>query len=151
MGSSSSDAARDKTLADRFRQRLNDLSEAYVANGAEDVSDDNVEQVVDNAAAIKQRMREKGPLRRLASDGMLLLRLVRDYWKRRYRRLPFWTVAAIVFSLLYVLNPVDLIPDAIPGVGAIDDALVLSACLRLVEKDLVKYEQWRQERKALAT
>jgi uncharacterized membrane protein YkvA (DUF1232 family) len=50
----------------------------------------------------------------------------------------------VVFSLLYVLNPMDLIPDVIPGVGAIDDAAVVSLCLLLIEQDLLAYRSWRQ-------
>jgi len=30
-------------------------------------------------------------------------------------------ILAIVFALLYVLNPVDMIPDAIPVVGYVDE------------------------------
>ena len=51
-------------------------------------------------------------------------------------------------GLLYVLNPIDIIPDFIPFIGRIDDALVLKFCLKLIEKDLSKYKKWKNEQTA---
>ena len=86
---------------------------------------------------------ETGPLGRFLSDGKLMLSIVRDYVRGSYRQVPWWSVAAVTAALLYVLNPLDLVPDFLPGFGYIDDAAVVAACLRLVEKDLRKYREWR--------
>jgi uncharacterized membrane protein YkvA (DUF1232 family) len=76
-------------------------------------------------------------------DAKLLLALVRDYWTRDYRAVPYWVIGAAVFALLYVLSPFDLVPDTIPGLGQLDDAAVVSVCLALVRQELVKYAAWR--------
>lgn len=55
----------------------------------------------------------------------------------------WWTIGAVVTTLLYVLNPVDIVPDFIPFFGLLDDAAVVSACLFLVEKDLNIYKNWK--------
>ena len=55
--------------------------------------------------------------------------------------MPRGTVAAIVGSLLYVLSPVDLIPDMIPVVGYLDDAAVLALCLKFVKHDVDEYKR----------
>jgi uncharacterized membrane protein YkvA (DUF1232 family) len=57
-----------------------------------------------------------------------------------------WTLSAAVFALLYVLNPFDLIPDALPIVGVLDDAAVVSACLVLLEQDLYDYRERRRQK-----
>jgi uncharacterized membrane protein YkvA (DUF1232 family) len=54
-------------------------------------------------------------------------------------------MAAIVAALLYVLSPIDLLPDFIPIVGYVDDALVVAACLALVEQDLINYKEWKKQ------
>ena len=46
--------------------------------------------------------------------------------------------------VLYVLNPLDLIPDLIFGFGLVDDAGVVALCLKLVESDLHRYAAWKE-------
>ncbi len=125
-------------------ERLEQLDETYVEEGAKDVTQTDVERVVDQADAIEDRFRDNGPLRRLLEDGQLLMRLVRDVRRGRYRELPIWSLSAAVFALLYVLNPLDVIPDALPVLGVLDDAAVVSACLALLEQDLYDYREWRR-------
>ena len=50
----------------------------------------------------------------------LLYRLLRDSRVPRYRR---WAMAAVG---AYVASPIDLIPDFVPVLGAVDDLLVLA-------------------------
>lgn len=125
-------------------QKLENLDEEYVEEGARDVTETDVETVVEEADAIEKRFRENGPLRRLLEDGRLLLGLVRDVRQGRYRDVPVWTLSASVFALLYVLNPFDVVPDALPVLGVLDDAAVISACLALLEQDLYDYRRWRE-------
>lgn len=129
---------------DAVRERLQRINDAFVRAGADDTSDADVERVVTQADAIEARFqRDDGPLGRLLDDGRLLLGLVRDAWDGRYRAVPTWTVAAAAFVLLYVLNPLDLIPDALPVVGVLDDAAVVSVALLMLERDLDAYRRWR--------
>jgi uncharacterized membrane protein YkvA (DUF1232 family) len=71
------------------------------------------------------------------------LAIVKDYIRGNYRKIPRWSVAAMVFTLLYVLNPFDIIPDFITLIGYIDDAAVVTGCLYLVEQDLKEYKEWK--------
>ncbi|MFP4227703.1 MAG: YkvA family protein [Salinivenus sp.] len=131
---------RNRALPDR----LDRIDREYVADGARRVTEADLDTVVERADAIEQRFRGDGPLGRLMEDGRLLLHLVRDARHGRYREVPVWTLSAAAFALLYVLNPLDLIPDALPVLGLVDDAAVVSACLALVEQDLYAYRAWRR-------
>ena len=46
--------------------------------------------------------------------------------------------------LLYVANPVDLIPDFLIGVGLIDDLIVVTICLLMVRQEIHEYKHWRE-------
>lgn len=144
--------ARARALRRRFRgaeeasvaERLAAIDEDYVERGATDVREVDLDTVVERAEAIEERFQQNGPLQRLLQDGRLLLELVRDARRGEYREIPVWTVSAAGFTLLYVLNPFDMIPDTLPLLGMLDDAAVLSACLSLVEQDLRNYRNWKR-------
>ncbi|WP_263820253.1 YkvA family protein [Salinibacter sp.] len=131
---------RDTRLADRLAQ----IDAEFVRKNARRITEADLDTVVDRAEAIEARFRNDGGIRRLLDEGRLLLSLVRDVRRGRYRALPVWTLSAAGFALLYVLNPFDLVPDALPVVGLLDDAAVVSACLSLVEQDLRDYQAWRR-------
>ena len=118
--------------------------EEFVKEGAKKITDKDVEKVVDKSEEIKQKFTSRGPLKRFVEDAKLLIALVKDYRAGGYRQAPFGIIAAIVFSLIYVFNPFDLVPDVLPFIGAVDDATVVGACLILVEQDLKKYRNWLQ-------
>jgi uncharacterized membrane protein YkvA (DUF1232 family) len=131
------------------RRKYNGISKeqatAIVTKEAERVTEQDVEKVLAKSEEIRKRFETGGPLGKFVDDFKLLIAVVQDYAKGRYRKIPFWTVAAIVGALLYVLNPLDLIPDFIPLVGQIDDAAVIAACLLMVRQDLQKYKRWKLE------
>lgn len=95
-----------------------------------------------------QRLENKLRIVPLAGDALasipVLASLIRSYIKKEYADIPIGSIIAIVSALLYFVSPVDIIPDFIPGVGHIDDALVVAACLKLVESDVKEYIQWRK-------
>ncbi|HET7143439.1 MAG TPA: DUF1232 domain-containing protein [Anaerolineales bacterium] len=118
--------------------------ENFVKEGAQSVTEKEVEKVINKSEEIKRKFSAKGPLARFIEDGQLLMAIVKDYWSGAYRNIPYGSIASIVFTLIYVLNPFDLVPDMLPLIGQLDDVAVLGACLILVEQDLHKYRDWKQ-------
>lgn len=121
---------------------LEQIDAGYVDEGGRTMTEEDIENVVEYADVIEERFRDNGPLRRLLRDGRLLLSLVQDVSSGRYPHVPKWTLGAAAFALLYVLNPFDLVPDALPVLGMLDDAAVVSACVALLEQDLYDYRDW---------
>ena len=81
----------------------------------------------------------------LIEDFKLFVSLIKDYRSGAYKKFPFFSVAGIVFTLAYIISPIDLIPDYIIGIGQIDDAAVVGFCVYLLRNDLKKYKQWLKE------
>jgi len=110
----------------------------------EDFEEEDVHNVLEDEEEIKSKFENKGKLQRYVDDAQLLFNLLRDYANGNYKEVPFNVVAAIGGALLYVLSPLDLIPDFIPIVGYLDDAAVIAFCLNLIEKDLISYKVWKR-------
>ena len=123
---------------------LNKPDEEFVKDGAQKVTEKDVEKVINKSEEIQKKFSAKGPLARFIEDGKLLIAIVKDYRNKSYRQVPYGAIASIVFTLIYVLNPFDLVPDVLPVIGQVDDVAVLGACLILVEQDLHKYKDWKQ-------
>ncbi|GAB3647645.1 YkvA family protein [Ramlibacter alkalitolerans] len=54
----------------------------------------------------------------------------------RHPAAPRWLKIGAVLVVLYVLSPIDLIPDAIPFVGALDDLVLVPLAIRWLLKRL---------------
>ncbi len=85
---------------------------------------------------MNQRVGSTWPAWQLGLRGFLFLRHLPDfarlYWRLLWdRRVSIWPKALLLCSVLYVVSPVDLIPDAIPFIGELDDLVVVIAGLRL--------------------
>ena len=51
------------------------------------------------------------------------------------------TKTILIIALLYIISPIDLIPDAIPLLGLVDDVLVAGYALRQASAELERYRQ----------
>ena len=108
---------------------------------------DTIAYLLAEGENLQKKLKDNNDLSRFLKDVTLLLGMIKDYSVGNYRVVPYKTIVAVVFGLLYVLNPIDFIPDFIPIIGYIDDAIVIALCLRLAERDLKRYERWKQANK----
>jgi uncharacterized membrane protein YkvA (DUF1232 family) len=51
------------------------------------------------------------------------------------------TKTVLIIAFLYIISPIDLIPDAIPFLGMLDDVLVAGYALRQASAELERYRQ----------
>jgi len=51
------------------------------------------------------------------------------------------TKTVLIIALLYIISPIDLIPDAIPFLGMVDDVLVAGYALKQAAAVLERYRQ----------
>jgi uncharacterized membrane protein YkvA (DUF1232 family) len=73
--------------------------------------------------------------RRLLAEADLLRRALRD------PRVPRRHKLLLGAALAYLAMPFDLIPDFIPGLGQLDDAVVLALAVRTLRRAAVRLDQ----------
>ena len=72
----------------------------------------------------------------------LLWLVLRDTVRGEYR-MPWKGIAALTAAALYVLSPIDLIPDFLGPLGFTDDALVVALTWGLLKRELLQYCAWK--------
>ena len=101
-------------------------------------------KVLSKSDRLKSMFLKNARLNSYFEEFKLLLSMLKDYYNRKYKTVPWYFVSSIGATLLYVLTPIDLIPDFIPFVGFIDDAAILGISLSLVRNEIEKYRAWKQ-------
>jgi len=123
-----------------YQSKLKKITPEFVKAGASKITEVDLAKAVEKGDEIWGKVTSHGPLAKFIEDIKLLIDLISDYYTGKYKSIPWWALSAIVFTLLYVLNPFDLIPDFIPIIGYVDDAAVVGICLRLCHEELQRYK-----------
>jgi len=98
------------------------------------------EKLLKEAEAKAQR--DPGRLTAVFEDFTVLMRLVRAYYRKEYREVPWNTIAFAIAAIAYFVTPVDLIPDPILGFGYIDDAALIAFVIKSAKDDIQNFRQW---------
>jgi uncharacterized membrane protein YkvA (DUF1232 family) len=88
-------------------------------------------------------------LARVREDLRTMLRLARAWVRKEYRALPWRSILYAVAALIYFVNPADVLPDALFGLGFVDDVAVITAVARTLHEDLEAFLAWETENRSL--
>lgn len=118
------------------------LDKKFVEEGAKKINQDDTKKLyrkqkrLEKILNLKVFSKQKDKLK-------VLLEILKAYHKGQYRNIPWRSIAAITFTLLYIINPIDIIPDFLPILGYVDDISVFISLFKLIEKDIDNYESWK--------
>ncbi|MFG6138734.1 MULTISPECIES: YkvA family protein [Halomonas] len=95
------------------------------------------------------------PLTRIKRRAGVFLRMRRalrwfppmlaDVVRGRYRPVPWSALLWMLVALIYLVSPLDLIPDVLLVVGLADDAMIVGWLLTRVDRALEDYRAWREK------
>lgn len=105
---------------------------------------EDAEKIFDKEETLFDKFMKVSNLKEYYQDFKDVFSLFKDYYKGNYREVPWLVIASIGGTLLYVLSPIDLIPDFIPIFGYLDDAAVFAFCLKFIKVDLERYQEWKK-------
>jgi uncharacterized membrane protein YkvA (DUF1232 family) len=71
-----------------------------------------------------------------------VFRMLEAWAKLEYTALPWRAAMGAVAVGIYIVSPIDLIPDVIPVVGWIDDVLFIEVFLYALGKDIDAFQKW---------
>ncbi|WP_026915184.1 YkvA family protein [Christiangramia portivictoriae] len=131
-----------------FENLKKKIDEDYFKTEVTKIDDNDVSIAMDNQDKVDDKINNSGLLQKYSELAKLMYGMLKDYRKGIYNKVPWFTIATIAFSFLYILNPLDIIPDFIPGLGYIDDLAIITFGLRFIESDLHNYLDWKIEEQA---
>lgn len=87
--------------------------------------------------AIREKIRgmNRGPIRKMWNDVLALWRMITDKnanWVSR---------SMAIGAIVYLITPIDAVPDLLPLIGLSDDAAVILAAVAALAWELNKYRQ----------
>ncbi len=133
-------------LLRRARKRMDessDQAEDYAKNPGK------LERLVLNAKDKLMHMENRRHnLKNMVRHVSVFVRLSKDYSSGYYPNLPWRSFLSIVGAILYFVNPFDVIPDFIPGIGLLDDITLLGWVYKSIENDVDDYLSWEEQRTA---
>jgi uncharacterized membrane protein YkvA (DUF1232 family) len=95
--------------------------------------------------AINKAQNQKTKIMKIWEDLLLLIELVRAYARGEYHGIPWKTIIYAVAAIIYFVNPLDIIPDFILGIGYLDDATVIAFVINAIHKELERFREFRSE------
>ena len=95
--------------------------------------------------ALNKAYQNRNQLKAIWDDLMAVFRMLKAWSKGDYQSLPWRTIVLSLATIIYFLNPFDVAPDFIPGVGYLDDAVVLGFVVNSIKKELDQFLRWEDE------
>ncbi len=77
------------------------------------------------------------------SDIPLMVAMIKAWIKKEYTVVSPKVIACLIGAVIYLIKKKDLISDSVPIVGYADDLAVLGLALKLSDKELKAFSEWR--------
>ncbi|MBD1428413.1 MULTISPECIES: YkvA family protein [Sphingobacterium] len=73
------------------------------------------------------------------NDFKVLVNMAKDIMAGKYK-VNAWNASIIVATIIYVVSPIDAIPDIIPVLGWLDDVTIVGYALSKLSEELKRYK-----------
>jgi uncharacterized membrane protein YkvA (DUF1232 family) len=99
--------------------------------------------MLDKAKDMLDRIKKLPVIGSLVDEIITTIDMIADYVKGNYKEVPFSVIVPALGAIIYLVSPIDLIPDPIPFFGFLDDAAVFTLVLGMgLHSELGKYREW---------
>ncbi len=88
-----------------------ELSQEFFQHKSSNIGARHFDRIIEKALAIEDKIKKVPALQQFWGEVLLCLELIRDYRSGTYQNIPTWATAAVAFGLLYLIDPLELVPD----------------------------------------
>ncbi|MGO1244836.1 MAG: YkvA family protein [Sphingobacterium sp.] len=101
---------------------------------SKDINGEDLDQAEKRVSFLEER----------ADDFKVLIAMCRDSIGGRYK-INKWNLSIVVGTILYVVSPLDAIPDIIPFLGWMDDVTIVGYAISRLSSEIVKYRAFKKQ------
>lgn len=131
----------DKNKAEEFFNQSYEKAEEYASNSGK------TEDLINQAQDITRNSNNNSFLSGVVDKLSTLYRLISAYVSGEYRVTPWRFILMAVTAILYLVSPLDALPDVIPVVGFADDAGIIAMVFTAIKPALDDFLLWERVKK----
>lgn len=109
-------------------------------------SNERLSQLVQEA--FEKARRKRQALQEIWEELLQLIELVSAYARGEYRNIPLKTIVYAIAAIIYFVNPFDIIPDFIFGIGFLDDAAVIAFVVNAIREEIERFKESKSAKKS---
>ncbi|MFZ4261275.1 YkvA family protein [Sphingobacterium sp. HJSM2_6] len=79
-----------------------------------------------------------------SNDFKLLIAMVKDTLAGNYK-MDKWNMSVIIATIIYVISPIDAIPDIVPILGWLDDASIVGYAISKLADEISRYKKYKSQ------
>lgn len=129
-----------KKIINRFEESSQWLEKAQKLI---DNSQEKLEDLKDMLQNAWEKIQSNKHFKHLLTEAETMISFIKDIVHGKYTKHSKWALTMAIATLLYVISPLDIIPDFIPLIGLFDDATVLAYAFTLLADELKRYKDWQ--------
>lgn len=123
---------------------LKNKAEAVISNKAKAI------ELITKALAFCKKLGNISFLKKWVLDIPKLCDMLSDTINGSYKNAPYSSLVMVAAAVIYAVAPFDLLHDAIPFLGILDDVAILKAVLNTIKNDLESYSSWKEAQEEVA-
>lgn len=101
----------------------------------------SMDELLEKTESKLQDKETKKTLKTVWKDLLTIIRLLKAWVKRDYKDISWKSLIIATSSLIYLVCPIDAIPDFLPA-GLLDDLGILTMALKQIYFELEKFREW---------
>lgn len=100
-------------------------------------------KLAQKAAELYQK--NKTRFKEVKADLLTMIRLVKAWATKKYTQVRVSTITWIILTLIYFINPFDIVPDFLLKVGFLDDITMITLVVGAFKQELDDFKVWEEE------
>lgn len=102
---------------------------------------EKLNQLLNDASYKAQKYKQK--IDEVWDETLMLIELTKAYGRGEYRNIPWKAIIYALAAIIYFVNPLDVIPDFIFGIGFLDDATVIAFVANAIREEVKRFKEYK--------